>query len=221
MEEQKNKLSQGRKLAVLGLSVFGVFVIVMWVIGFKNTVYGPFQYKTEIQAEQTGLCLSGNCGGNGQEELLNKDTDQDGLSDWEEFNVYDTSPYLEDSDSDGISDAEEIRRDLDPNCPQGSDCGTANALIRDVSEEETGDFLNSSDLETLNGLLGAQESGAGLDNVAAGQNNVGLEQALPGGANADELRQLLLEAGMDKAVLDQISDDVLMESYQETLQGNQ
>jgi hypothetical protein len=35
------------------------------------------------------------------EALKTKDTDGDGLSDWDEIHVYKTSPYLEDTDGDG------------------------------------------------------------------------------------------------------------------------
>ncbi len=56
---------------------------------------------------------------NGQESLLktrpdSRDTDGDGLSDWDEVNVYRTNPLLPDTDGDGLSDGEEIRLGTDP-----------------------------------------------------------------------------------------------------------
>lgn len=54
--------------------------------------------------------------------LKAKDTDEDGLSDFEELYIYVTSPYLADSDSDGVIDKEEIDNNQDPNCPQGQTC---------------------------------------------------------------------------------------------------
>lgn len=55
-----------------------------------------------------------------------KDTDSDGLTDYEEQFTHKTSPYLEDSDSDGMTDKEEIDAGYDPNCPGMESC---NALI--------------------------------------------------------------------------------------------
>ncbi len=56
---------------------------------------------------------------NGQEILLNtrpdlKDTDEDGLSDGDEVNLYRTNPIVADSDGDGLKDGEEIQRRTDP-----------------------------------------------------------------------------------------------------------
>src|SRR3989338_4602783 len=58
------------------------------------------------------------------EELKTKDTDSDGLSDYDELNVYGTSPYLKDSDGDSYSDKIEIDSNNDPNCPKGTECRT-------------------------------------------------------------------------------------------------
>ncbi len=51
-----------------------------------------------------------------------KDTDSDGLTDYEEQFTHKTSPYLEDSDSDGVTDKEEIDAGHDPNCPGTESC---------------------------------------------------------------------------------------------------
>lgn len=42
------------------------------------------------------------------------DTDRDGLSDYDEINIYHTNPYNPDTDKDGIPDGEEIRRGRNP-----------------------------------------------------------------------------------------------------------
>jgi|GEM_PF-1934827 len=46
---------------------------------------------------------------------LNSDSDQDGLSDYDEINTHETSPNNPDMDEDGISDGKEIHLGLDPN----------------------------------------------------------------------------------------------------------
>ena len=217
MAEEENKLKTGQKLAAGVLAVFGIFVVIMWVGTFRNAVYGPFQYRELTQA---GICPGGNCPDEGDRELFNKDTDKDGLSDWDELNVYGTSPYIEDSDSDGYSDKSEIETGFDPNCPKGRDCGAFN-LTKEKEQTEEESFSGSSDLELLNSLFELEEMGSNLE-VEGGQieETEGLEGVLTGGGNVEQLRALLLESGMEKEMLDQISDEVLMETYQDLLENN-
>lgn len=54
--------------------------------------------------------------------LLGRDTDGDSLLDYDEVNVYNTSPYLADSDSDGYTDQAEIQSGHNPNCPANETC---------------------------------------------------------------------------------------------------
>ena len=46
--------------------------------------------------------------------FLKKDTDADGLDDWEEVNTYKTNPTLADTDGDGAPDKREIELEFDP-----------------------------------------------------------------------------------------------------------
>ena len=85
----------------------GILAIVLggWhlVSGIKNAfVFSPIVLK-----DKSGVI----------ENLNNlKDTDGDGLSDYEEKYIYGTSPYLVDTDSDGISDYDEILAGQEPLC---------------------------------------------------------------------------------------------------------
>ena len=73
-------------------------------------------------------------------ELKEKDTDQDGLTDYQELYQYYTSMFLEDTDSDGYTDLQEVNSGNDPVCPSGEDCNllrliTPNTSLADVVEE--------------------------------------------------------------------------------------
>lgn len=216
MIDKENKLKTGQKLAAGVLAVFGVFIIIIWAFSFKNAIYGPFQYDEITKAE---ICPGGNCEESAETDLFNKDTDKDGISDWDELNIYRTSPYMEDSDSDGYNDKEEIEAGFDPNCPQGINCSAFNSFLTEDREESLeNNFLEQPDFELLNSLLIQEGIEGGLEmNGVQFEEEEQLQNVLAGASNADQLRKLLLEAGMDKEVLDQISDEILAESYQEVL----
>ncbi len=44
----------------------------------------------------------------------NVDSDEDGLSDWDEVNVYGTNPHRKDTDGDGLDDSKEVKIGADP-----------------------------------------------------------------------------------------------------------
>ena len=70
-----------------------------------------------------------------QEALKGKDSDFDGLSDFEEIYIYRTSAYLEDSDGDQLTDKNEINNGTDPLCALGDNCGV-DQLEKDMVQKE-------------------------------------------------------------------------------------
>ena len=199
---QGNQLGKSQKIAVAVLAFFAILVFVFWLSQFKKNINSPFEYGSGYQdANQSQLADTEN----DEEILKNKDTDGDSLKDWDELNVYKTSPYLDDSDSDGFSDGEEIKNDKDPNCPTGRDCSTQIPLS--VSESEVPDAASvATSSETV--------PAAAADEQAA-------KDILSGQGDAKALRELLAASGMDKTMLDAISDEELMKFYEETLVSGQ
>jgi hypothetical protein len=55
------------------------------------------------------------------------------------------------------------------------------------------------------------------NNSTSSSDEVLVQSLLEGGSDASALRQLLINAGMDKNILDSISDEDLLASYQDTL----
>lgn len=109
------------------------------------------------------------------------DTDGDGLSDIEEQNIYGTSPYLADTDSDGDSDKAEIDAGENPICAKGQDCSIASVPPNtDITTDDS----------SVEQIL-TQDEGLDLD-------------------DPEKLRQQLIEAGMSKEDLDQVSDEDLI-----------
>jgi len=199
-------LGRGQKIAAAVLMVFAVAVVGMWMAQFKKSITGPFDYKKAETRRGASLQIQQQ-EEDSEEALRAKDTDGDGLSDWDELYFYKTSPYLEDSDSDGFTDKQEVDSENDPNCPTGRDCYGPSALEAGGS--------NLPDTNPLSGLL--NQLGTGNEGGRTG-GNADLEAIVGGRLDAATLRQMLLASGsIDKNMLDKISDEDLVRSYQAAL----
>jgi hypothetical protein len=100
---------------LISLCGFSALVLAGWLI--MDTITSPF--KLDIQqiattATSTDPSIT--------DALKTKDTDGDGLSDYEEVYAYNTSPYLKDTDGDGLPDGTEVKNGTDPNCKTGDTC---------------------------------------------------------------------------------------------------
>ncbi len=209
-KKNKDGLSdRSRKIIVLALSVFSVAAIFFGFWKINDSIYSPFYLGEKFEAEET-ITKTGptNCSGLycvDETEAKSKDSDNDGLSDWEEINIYLTSPYLEDTDGDGISDLDEILGGTDPNCPEGKDCSTT--LVDYYGKDSLNRSLDEMQIieEKIYSELEAKE-----DKV--------LENMLSGSLNTDSLRQLLISGGLEKDVVEAFSEQELIDLYTEVLQ---
>lgn len=213
---QKPPLGRNQKIAAAVLGVFAVMAFGMWLAQLKKSINEPFAYNAaESQSATSG-------GEQSAEDLKSKDTDKDGLSDYDELNVYKTSPYLADSDSDGYTDKQEVDNNQDPNCPSGRDCSGAGIVDGDASVvNNSAASADQQQQELTNNLL--QQFNAASSSVPVQQQTGSASaQTLPAGnMDAANLRQLLLEHGMQKEMLDKISDEELMSSYKDMMQSGQ
>lgn len=158
----------------------GIIALVFGFFQILNAIRSPFQapkLENTTQLGATGSTIAA---------LSKKDTDSDGLTDFDELYQYQTSPYLADSDSDGESDQAEVFGSTDPNCPQGETC-TPLAVVTNT---------NSS------------------TNTVVGNENINISSA-PGSLSVDELRIALRDAGAPAAELNSMSDEQLLQLYQD------
>jgi cbb3-type cytochrome oxidase subunit 3 len=171
------------KATVIFLAVFFICFVVLFAFQLRTRLTRPFAYEKSGTSEETPI-------------NTNQDTDNDGLSDYQELNEYGTSPYLEDTDSDGIGDQAEIAAGSDPTCPQGQNCQESTLIVA------------TSSVVSEPALTAGDSSG----NVAADSGMV----------SAAELRQFLLENNIiDQETLSQISDEDILASYQQALANSQ
>ncbi len=145
------------------------------------------------------------------EELIRKqqsDSDGDGLSDFDEEFIYNTSAYLTDTDSDGLLDGEEISGNTNPNCPEGQSCSS------DRTDGEGGSTAAELAFAEFN-----PDANALIDAPVED-----IESLLPrnsdGSVDVAAVRVLLREQGLSQAEIDKTSDeDIVAIAEQAVLQA--
>ena len=183
MAIEKLRLSHEQKIGLVLLSAFVLLAVTLGLIQMRNTLYKPFALNTSIPP-MIGQDL------NTPEALRYRDTDMDGLSDYDELYVYTTSPYLTDSDSDGLNDRREVEQGKDPNCAEGKNCignvGESESTIAGTADAPTTFDPNNYDLSMFDDAMAAVSS-------------------------PDQMRQILLNVGLEESVVSQISDEELVQ----------
>jgi hypothetical protein len=196
-----NNLTKEQKIGFLFLFVFSILIVGLGFMQMKRNIYGPFALTLSAEGD-----LKNSFDYDENTRLKQIDTDQDGLSDYDEIYIYNTSPYLEDTDSDGILDKVEIDMGEDPLCPIGVDCSTGSSIINDTSAEwkdsnvelnPLGDDVITSPAE----ILVSSQLGEG------NENGINIAEILD---DPVALRSLLLSTG-------QISEEDLAKIDDETL----
>ena len=177
-----------QKTAFIVLATAGVFAFVFGAWQMLYNIRAPFKLKP------SSFKLHSNSNSISLAEMQGKDTDKDKLNDYDELYIYNTSPYIEDSDSDGNSDYDEIIAGTDPNCPTGKECESKSSPASAPSSGTAGISVNSassSDAATL----------AALKNLSA-----------------QDVREMLKNAGMDEVALKKMDDKTLMDLYKKALE---
>jgi len=191
IEDIRPGITQEQKVGLFLLFVFAILAVGLGVLQLRNNLYGPFALDNaapNISADEI----------NTVEAQQLRDTDHDGLNDFDELYVYGTSIYLADSDSDGITDKQEVDKGTNPLCPEGQKCG---GIADENTDAERG---ASSSLKIL-----------GIDpNPDLGEVPVDLNVALKDPA---QVKKMLLEAGVGADVLKGISDTELMKMVNEIM----
>ena len=219
----------GKTSQIFGVILFvavGVSAIYLGVKQYSEKVNAPFAPDTAaVAAMESDLSASVAP----QDDPNSKvDTDGDGLTDYQEVHVYHTSPYLADTDSDGIPDGTEVKNGTDPNCAQGQVCsnplpvnsqipsGAADNLNYDELTNEM-NSVNSDEMDIntfVNTELNAPDANTGAAPPVAG--NAPAVNAPPE-PTADQIRAMLIKDGLDQASLSGISDQDLIDLYNQSL----
>lgn len=223
--DNRDEFSSKQKIAGLFLLLLTVFVLSMWVMQMRDNLSISSSAKRSAATSKEGdasTCQGAECQAQYEASQRQKDTDRDGLSDYDELKVYGTSPYIEDSDSDGLNDKTEIDRGSNPSCPEGRECvdsfvsgGAQSSSLNEGLEAmrslpEPEELLNSA--STSSGSATAKSINA--DEVP----NADLQAVLSGQATAAQVREAMLKSGANPDMLKDISDEQLMEVYKQALE---
>ncbi len=182
-------LSKEQKIGFILLLVFAIITVTLGALQIRNTLYSPFALNNKvpvsIKDEVTSI-----------DSLRFRDTDNDGLSDYDELYKYGTSQYLADTDSDGIKDSDEVKQGTNPLCAEGKECS---AQTEDLAGVVTTSALVASTQQAL------------------GPVPTELNDLL---TNPAQLRQALIASGVDAKVVSQVSDADLLSMVQDIIKSN-
>ncbi|MDO8499244.1 MAG: hypothetical protein Q7S66_01120 [bacterium] len=181
--------SKEQKIGLVLLSCFTVLAIGLGFLQIRNVMYGPLALNNAVPSSIRDEVVN-------PDYLRYRDTDHDGMSDFDELYIYGTSQYLADTDSDAIPDKQEVEQGTNPNCDEtNSDCGN---------------MVNNPAWQSTNSTLVVPLSDPGPAPS-------GLNDALN---DPVQLRALLKQSGMTDAALKQISDSELLNLVKEFMKSS-
>lgn len=191
--EPFSSLPRPQKTAVIILSVAALGILVVWFWQFNMRLNGPFR-PSDTEIAQGEKAAQEKAAAQMADKL--KDSDGDGLTDYDEINIYKTSPYLEDTDGDNISDFKEVKNGTDPLCAAGTDCS----------------LLSGNSNSTTTAIVASEAPAQNVDEAL-------LIKALSGQGDPETMRQILLQGGADPEQVKILTDQDLMTMYAEILKA--
>lgn len=180
----KSGLTLEQKLGFVFLFIFTIFFLIIGFFQIRNNLYRPYALSDAVPEILVREKFSDPI-----EALHYRDTDRDGLTDFEEIYIYGTSAYLADTDGDGINDKDEILQGKNPLCAEGSPC--------DRKEE------SHTPIQNLENWIKNPESQGSLFDMSAILNN------------PEQIRLLLTSSGVDANLLANFSDEEILQLGQE------
>lgn len=191
---KSNGKNTGQKAALVGLLFLGVLALGLGFFKVRSQIARPFaQQISRAQDVQLEQFFEQQQQQEDIEAQKNRDTDGDGLSDYDELNIHKSSPYLKDTDSDTYDDATEIKNGHDPNCAVDTVCAPVVPTSPTVIPAEAG--IQSSSVSALEHDLKKLES-----------------------LTPAQVRELLKQNGFTDQDLADIDDEALIALYRESLQ---
>lgn len=215
--ERWHSLAKEQKISAGILAFCGLAALILSVQKIQSNLGDPFSVTKSKYEEAKKAVEALSPEERADAEAKRRDTDGDGISDWDEENVYGTSPYLRDTDGDGYPDNAELALGKNPNCAEGRECA-AERIDLSLLASSTGLMFVNPSAGSANELYAAFQRGmnaqAGSIASAAGVTTTG--QTLI--RDPVEIRKALKESGQfDQAEIDKITDAQLLQLYDEAM----
>ncbi|MCI0479425.1 thrombospondin type 3 repeat-containing protein [Candidatus Uhrbacteria bacterium] len=218
--ERWRSLAREQKISAGLLGFCGVLAIMLSVQRIHARIMDPFTVSASQFQEAKQTIESITPEERETAEAKRRDTDGDGISDWDEENILSTSPYLRDTDGDGIPDNVELATGQNPNCATGDACASLRIDTSNVATSSSwiasgvGSDGSVSDAYYAAFQRGANEGKATLR--AAGSTSTDLEQSLV--RDPDEIRAVLrLSPELDQTLVERLTDDQLLDLYDQAV----
>jgi len=204
-----------QKLSVVVLGMCGVFAVSLSLYRIRENVRSPFLVdKTQLLAAKEIIGLSTE---EEQARLKRLDTDGDGLSDFDETNVFRTNPNLRDTCGDGIPDNVRVTTGRNLNCagqrtnPTGYLDVSQVAATSSVFPVHAGSAFGGVDLGQLLQPSGASSPAQGAPTAAP----TDVSQVLA--RDPAKIRESL-QGRVDAGKLQSISDEDLLRIYDNSIE---
>lgn len=212
--ERWRSLAREQKISVGVLAICGIAALGLSAQRVGAVIGDPFTVsKQKIESAKKTMDTI-NPAKREEEEAKRRDTDGDGISDYEEEKLFGTSPYLRDTDGDGSPDNAELAYGQNPNCAAGRPCASQKIDVS-LLASSTGMFAS---IPTMSGdaMFAAFQRGLNDSRRAVvaqtGSTSTELQQGLI--RDPVEIRRALLEnGGIETGKLEKITDEQLLQLY--------
>lgn len=202
-------LTKEQKLSVVLLGVCGFLSVGLSAYRLHASIGAPFLAdRAAAVAFKQGLTPT-------EDEVTDRqrrtDSDGDGISDWDETNVYKTNPYLKDTCGDGVTDNVRITTGKNVNCGKvpGSDVDTS------ALEATSTNFGTPPAQLTPDAVFSDMMKAAGATAGVTAESSAALDGTIP---RLPAAIRAALAGKVDQAQLDAVSDAQLLEYYDMALQ---
>lgn len=217
--ERWKSFTKEQKLSVVVLVVCGFLAIGVSVYQMRENVRGPFLTdKAKALAFKQSLTPT-------DEALEAKqkrtDTDGDGISDWDEVNVYHTNPNLKDTCGDGVPDNVRLATGKNVACTDAKNI-EANLDVSAIDASSSSIYSGEAAVPNPNAIItdamnaAARTGGGATAPSDAGSATVG--SSIPRDPAAI---RAALQGKVDQAKLDAVTDQQLLQYYDTALAEQQ
>lgn len=211
-----DRLTKKQKVFFVVFVLCATGALVFSYLNVREGIYAPFKVSLEEIQKNKDLLKDPTV----EAEKLAKrvDSDGDGLSDWDEENIYHTSPYLWSTAGDSMPDNVKIALGENPLCKHGEACDVSGSMTFNLpSSTYPGAELVGNNVQDDLGsiLMGNTQAGKNFQDTAS-QAGVDLttDNLIP--RDPALLRQALLQTGKVKqADLDKLTDEQLLKYFDE------